>query len=341
MVKGQLLFLYLFSLFLFAGFAHCEKDTSTCTDRSLLVEKFDTSPSQRFLSKHPLNQIFSRLQIYDLSLKEREDFRTIIASESEGFIGYHGGCSDYLLFQDLIRCVVQDILKIEVCEDFHFLRIPGTEALCFDSTASFLGAFGNQIDDTTPYVRQHILSLNIALFQSYDFPLELTPRYFLQNQPWTSPDYWKLLLDFVENIGVVREEFEAIIALGRLNLPHERGMLIQLYAIGNDPYTFIDRHIYAAYSGGKPFDNPKASYFISNSSIADFPQLRLVINNKHVLNPFSRFRMRRYDALTDLQRENYQTALRRSIQSLIVDEVKCKAARIHLLTLWNMTASSK
>lgn len=336
MVKIPVYFFFVFFGLLFVEFAHCEdiKSPTVCIESRMQGKGQFIAPSCRFLSKHSLDRIFTQLKSYDISLKERQDFCSMMALETEGFIGYHGGCSDYLLFQDLIRFVVKDVLKIQVRDDFHFLRIPGTEALCFDSAYSFLKAFGEGVDDTTPYVRQHILSLNIALFQSYDFPLELTPRYYLQNQPWTTPDYWTLLLDFAERVGIQRSDFESIIALGRSLLPQDRGMLMQLYVDGSDPYPFIDDHLYAAYSGGKPLEKCRASYFIT-SSVQEFPQLRLVINNKHVLNPFSRLRIRRYDVLTDRQRQSYQKAICRSIQALTVDEVKCKAARAYLLSLWN------
>lgn len=300
-----------------------------------------TSPSQRFFLKHPLQTVISTTVSQGIEMKELAFFQSVMDQEVEGFIGYHGGCSDYRLFQDLIRFVVQDVLNINVRDDFHFLRIPGTESLCFDSAKAFVRAFGEEIDDTTSYTRQHILSLNIALFQFYDFPLEFTPRYFIQNQPWTSPNYWALLLDFVERIGIDPKDFEKIIALGRSCLPQDRGVLIQFFAEDADPYTFVDTHFYAARAGGKSCGIKPSSLFRLElpdylSSLVEFPQLRLVINNKHILNPFSSLKMRRYDTCSDHQRQYYEESIRQQIQSLTVKLDKRDAVRQQLLSIWNV-----
>lgn len=337
MLKPFFLQLYLvFWLFLSAGMSTREVTAVESTTKTESELQF-ISPSQRFFCKHSLEKILSTLTSQGIKIKELPLFQKLVEQETDGFIGYHGGCSDYRLFQDLIRFVIEEVLDIYIRDDFHFLRIPGMEDLNFDTAEAFLNDNANEIDDTVPYIQQHLLSLNIALFQFYDWPLDLTPRYFIENKTSARPDYWKLLLKFVETIGLDPKEFEPIFALGRSYLPQDRGILIQFFSGNEDasPHSFVDAHFYAAYSGGKPYGIKSPSYYLKSASVNDFPQLRLVINNKNILNPFSSFLMKRYDTYKDEQRHYYEAAMRHFIRCLAVDTEKRKSTRDALLLLWS------
>lgn len=310
----------------------------TVIDQSLLSQEQFRSPTQNFLSAHPLDQILYSMRVSGIATTDFTLFHQLIAQENEGFFGYHGGCSDYRLYQDLIRFMVEEHLGIYIREDFHFLRIPGDNALNFDEAQEFLHTFlrqyGAEFHDSIPEVRQHILSLNMALFQSYDKPWDLTPRYFIQNSPWTRPNYWESIKLFAKQVGIHPEDLQPIITIGRLHLPQDRGIMMQLFDASEERYSLVDTHAYVAYSGGKPFGQSPASCYLLNDSLTNFPQLRLVINNSDLLNPYSSLVIKRYDTCTDGQRQNYEEEMRSLIRELPVDHEKCQAMRAYLLSLW-------
>lgn len=300
-------------------------------------QKF-SSPTEQFLSTHPLDHIMYSMRVNGIATTDFPLFHQLIAQEKEGFFGYHGGCSDYRLFQDLIRFIIEEQLGIVIREDFHFLRIPGDEALNFDDAQDFLqvmpNQYGENFHDSIPEVRQHILSINMALFQSYDKPWDLTPRYFVQNSPWTRPDYWESIMKFAEQVGINPKDLEPIISIGRSHLPQNRGIMMQFFDESENVYLLLDTHAYVAFSGGKPFGQSPPSHYLMNNTITNYPQLRLVINNNDVLNPFSKLVIKRYDTCTEDQRQNYEEVMRSLIRELPVDHEKREALQTNLLSLW-------
>lgn len=328
----------LFCIFVRIGTFYLDADPAEVASESPGIKQKFVSPSERFLAKHSFDRIQAKLAAEGFDLQDCPLFQKLIEAETEGFIGYHGGCSDYRLFQDLIRFVVEEILYIRVRDDFHFLRVPASNGLDFVTAEAFLEGTVDNIDDTIPDTRKQLLSLNIALFQYYDLPSDFTPRYFIQNGSWSKPDYWKLLLDFAEQAGIRAEDFKPIIALGRSLLAEDRGILIQFFVRPDQstPYSYLDAHFYAAYTKGKPCGALPPSYYIMNPEIFEFPQLRLVINNADILNPFSYLQMKRYDACSEDDRKMYDKILRSSIRSLSTDAEKQTAARNQLLSTWSM-----
>lgn len=308
------------------------------TTTSLVGSPIFQSATNRFLSRVPINIVLGEMHANNIATDDTPFFLDLAAKETKNFVGYHGGCSEYRIFQDLIKCIVTDVLDIEVRNDFHFLRVPGEGVLSYNKAQDFLASFqanNTKLHDTIPDVRYHVLSLNISLFQSYNAPWDFTPRYYVENKSWTKPDFWNILLDFAEKVGFQRSDFQMVIDEAQKVLPRDRGMLIQFFDGSTKTHAFTDKHFYPSYSGGKSYGSEKPSYYLFSQYITEFPQFRLVINDQDVLNPLkSPLIMRRYDKLSKQERNIYEQTLHDWIRSTPVNTVKAKKVRKALLNLW-------
>lgn len=179
-------------------------------------------------------------------------------------------------------------------------------------------------------MRQHILSLNIALYQSYDAPWALTPRYYLENQTWTKPRYQEFLKDFFDEVGFDPDSIAVIYSKAESNLPSKRGIIYQIFIEGND-YHAIDKLFYVAKSGGIPIKNTSPTDLLLDYNQHSFPQLRMVLNAKSTLNPFYKIIMRRHDDLSSSQRTHYEKTIKEELKKLAIDTDKLYKAKLKLL----------
>ncbi len=51
----------------------------------------------------------------------------LASTEDKTVFGYHGAAQDYRIFQDALKVIFEELLMIQLPDDFHFLRIPGDE----------------------------------------------------------------------------------------------------------------------------------------------------------------------------------------------------------------------
>lgn len=295
------------------------------------------SPTERFIGAHSLERINQVLHRYQMDSRDLQLFKKIMTAEKEGFLGYQAGSSTIRLFQDLIGMVVKHVLEIPVKDDFVFTRVPGDPNFHYEKAADFLNAKGKNIPshswDTQPDIRQHILSLNMNLYQSYDAPWDLTPRYYLENATWTHANVRAIIKPFFESLGIKGALVDALWSQGLDLLPHQRGYILQFFDESKN-YAFTKEHSYIAYSGGKPNPQYSKHEILFDKTASDFPQIRLVLGNQSTLNPFSSLSIKRYDCMTDVQRRNYESALRSLVEKLPFDTEKVSAARQRLLEAW-------
>lgn len=333
-IKYTILHLFLFlSVITYTNFSTIHAEPSSTVARIYSEQ----SPTERFLSTHSYGSIKYALNNYLLSAKDEALFNQLIKNENSSFIGYHASSTDFAIFQDIIKCTIEEVMKISIPKDFHFFRNPLDSNLIYETAHDFnknipIPNFGY---DDTPSIRQHILSLNIALYQSYDAPWDLTPRYYLQNQTWTKPIYEDLLKNFFSDVGLNPKSVSSIYAKARSNyLPFERGILYQFF-IKDQEYSLINTYFYVAESGGTHISNLSPTDVLFDYSRHTFPQMRMVLNVKSTLNPFFKIMMRRSDNLTSSQRKKYDNLLRSEIKKLPVESNKLLQSKEKLLQLWS------
>jgi hypothetical protein len=294
------------------------------------------SPSQRFIDAHSIQHINAALNQYRMNYKDLALFKTIIANEGEGFLGYQAGSSTVRLFQDMLHTIVKEILQIPIPDDFVFLRVPGDATFKYDTAESFLREKGLDIQlsgDNSPAIRQHILSLNMALYQSYDAPWDLTPRYYLENTTWTHANVREIIKPFFASLGIDSESVDQLWDQALNLLSHNRGYIIQFFD-SSDHYDFARQHSYIAYSGGNPHPRNTHHEILFDPFASNFPQMRLVMSNQSTLNPFSQIKMKRYDGMTSSERARYESALSTLLEKLPFDPNRVKKVKENILNLW-------
>lgn len=300
------------------------------------------SPTQRFIDKHSITWINNVLYKYGMTSKDLTLFKKIMANETQGFLGYQAGSSTVRLFQDFIHTIVKDVLKIPIKDDFVFYRVPSDPTFQYESASDFLSAKSHTFSkdwDARPDIRQHILSLNMNLYQSYDAPWDLTPRYYLENQTWTYANVLQIIKPFFNALGIDSDSVDQIWSQGLDLLSHDRGYIMQFFDNSKN-YEFTKTHSYIAYSGGKPNPSYKNHEILFDQDAYNFPQMRLVMDNKSTLNPFSSLSIKRYDSMTDQERKKYELSLRSLIEKLSFDPTKVQEMREKLLDLWIPACSS-
>jgi hypothetical protein len=295
------------------------------------------SPSQRFMQAHSLQKINAVLSKYHATKADIDLFKEIIAQEKEGFLGYQAGSSTVRLFQDMISVLIKDVLNIPIKDDFVFLRLPGDPTFHYEGTQDFLKELGWNfnvgIADDQPHIRQHILSLNMNLYQSYDAPWDLTPRYFLENQTWTYANVKEIIKPLFASLGINGQAVDSLWSQALGLLRHDRGYILQFFD-QSPAYAFTKKHGYIAHSGGKPHYMYPNHEILFDDQASNFPQIRMVMSNESTLNPFSSLSIKRYDAMTNQERHIYESSLRSLVQTLHFDPKKIEEVRGKLLSLW-------
>lgn len=97
------------------------------------------SPSKRFISGISAEKLYfleDDTTEFDLNL-----FKSLMATEDLGFIGYHSEPQDIAVFQDIVKLMITEILKLKVRDDFMFLRVPGSNELNYESAQDFLSEY--------------------------------------------------------------------------------------------------------------------------------------------------------------------------------------------------------
>lgn len=296
------------------------------------------SPTQQFMEVHSMTDINYVLQGYGMSTAEKELFKKMTQMEQKGFIGYHGGSSQARLFQDILFYTVRDLLGIPIRNDFVFLRTPDDADLKYTNAHDFLQQELPNLHarggDNQPYLQKHILSLNQSLYQSYDRPWDLTPRYFLENATWTNPPFLSILTAFFKKLGIDAQYVRDLWAAGERLLPADRGFILQVFD-RSESLAFTKQCSYAAFSGGKPHQQFADQHHLYDEHLRDFPQMRLVLGQKTTLNPISPLSFIRYDGMNLKKRESYEIQISNMVKQLPYDVDKVQLMKLKLLEQWN------
>lgn len=291
------------------------------------------SPTEKYLAVNDISKIKPHLKSIGIRKAHVAIINQVIQEEKLGFFGYHGARREFLIFQDIIRYGIEEILGIPIRSDFHFLRIPGLPNLNVDSVDEFLEKHPHEINDNLPLERLQLLAMNIALYSPHQEPWELSLHYFSQNTNVAKHNYEKVLIPFFLMLGVdpiyIHEAFE----IGESMLTKKSGVLLQFF--DNSLYRLVDQQTYLAIKkGARYFPSTPLSHLLLDLNQTKFPQFRLILNNQYTLNPSSSLSIKRY-TLTDNQKfESYQNRLREYFQSLPFDKYQSENYREKLLSLW-------
>lgn len=290
-------------------------------------------PTERFLIANPLDKIKPHLKAMGIKESHVKIINQAIAEETLGFFGYHGARREFLIFQDIIRYGIEEILGIPIRADFHFLRIPGHPKLNVDSISEFFAKHPGGINDNLPIERLQLLSMNTALYSPYQEPWELSLNYFTKNANISKHDYEEVLIPFFLMLGIDPVYIPEAFKIAEAMLTRKSGVLIQFF--DTSLYELADQQAYfSLVRGERLLPNDPISQLLLDINQTKFPQSRLVLNNRNTLNPYSSLSMKRYTLTSSDEFAAYQNALRKYFQSLPFDEFQKENYRAQLLSLW-------
>lgn len=290
-------------------------------------------PSQRFLLATPFRKIKPVLKSYGMTESQMALARQLSAQEELGFFGYHGARREFLIFQDIIRNGLEEILDIPIRSDFHFMRIPGDPFLNVNSTKQFFALHPKGINDNLPRERLQLLAMNLCLYSLYQEQWELSLHYFSKNTNVSRHDYEQVLIPFFIMLGVDPAYISHAFTIGESWLSRQSGVLMQFFDHSN--YEFLDQHAYLAIKkGARYYPHYAISEMLMNLNQRKFPQFRLLLSNQFTLNPHCPLSIYRYTLTSDADFKSYQDELKRYFQSMPFDQSQKELYKAQLLSLW-------
>lgn len=315
------------------------------------VDECYRSPTCQLLAREGRDRIEEALLEMGIPSELIPFFDEISLEEDWGHIGYHGTNQGYRIFQDVIRLVVEEVLDIPVRDDFHFLRIPGDSDFELNSMYEFVSYWGEyKVDNKSETRAKQLVSLNFSVYSNFNEPGSCSLNLFVQDMSKNWIDYRTQLIALFHQLGVSASCIDAFLEIGNRWLDDEGGILLQISEnshIDNpygEAYNFADIQCYPAKRGGhrcgidlisNQYKTQMSDLYVEgNVEIA--PQLRLLINTKHTLNPYSHLRIRRFDLYDAGTICAYEKEMREYAASMSYNENKVKKFRAGLMKKWGI-----
>ncbi len=305
------------------------------------------SPSEQLIRRETRLRIERKLNDMHLPLDLIPFFDSIASLEDWGHLGYHGANQGFRVYQDIIRFTIEELVGIPIREDFHFLRVPGDPDLNLNSMKEFENYWG-KIDNTSEKRAKQLLSMNFGIYSNFDVKGSCSVNLFVKDMSKTKINYAKILAPFFKDLGLPQTALSALFEIGHKWFDEEGGILLQvsershLDDISNEAYNFADTQGYPAKKRGYRYGTALLSNHFERLMTDQYvqkkldisPQLRLLINTRYTLNPFSYLNIKRYDLYDSQTVSSYEEEMRNLIRSLPYDALQIEKFQQELLKQW-------
>ncbi len=308
-------------------------------------------PTSQLIEREGRQRVEKKLRKNGVNKNLEDFFDSIGALEDWGHIGYHGANQGYRVYQDIIRFTLEEILEISIRDDFHFFRVPGDTLLNLNSMSEFVKYWGkDKVNNKSDTRAKQLLSLNFGLYSNYDEEGSCSIYLFVKDKSKHSVNYSKQIAPFYKELGISADVLSNLFKIARNFLDEEGGILLQISENSHfddekfEAYNFLDDQGYpckkAGYRWGpwllsKHFECLMTDQYV-NSKTNIAPQLRLLMNNRYTLNPFSYLSVLRYDLYDSETIVEYEKAMREYIKNIGFDSKKVKKYRQKLLDMWQV-----
>lgn len=293
------------------------------------------SPTKQYLAEVTLDQIKYNLKGKGVGLEYRELFDKAIAEENIGFMGYHGDSLDFLVYQDIIRIFIEEILEIPVRKDFHFVAAPFKINNAIHSLEDLSNFFVHSVY-CSPIILDNTFPLNFSIYSNHNRLGLNTVLNFSKNVGERAHVQRKELQYIFEKSGMDSNLLEVIYDISHQYLDSTAGVLLQFFDTSPTPYEFANTVGYASYPNGFIAENKLLSeYFLDNHVVESPQELRLVLDVGRVLNPKSPITIKRYTKIQPSKLKAWEQKLRELIRSSSFDPSKRDLLQQDLLHTWN------
>lgn len=257
-----------------------------------------------------------------------------MAAEVTGFIGYHGDSLDFLIYQDIIRIAVEEILSIPIRKDFHFVSTPLNRQHAMQSLEKLSLEFVKEGYQPL-VVAKNTFPLNFTIYANHNRLGLNSIINFSQNIGHNSLSNRHDLKMFFDELGLDSELVNILYDLAYQHLESTTGVLLQFFDTSTSPYSFANACSYASYPNGFITDNRLIQEFFLENSSGEYPQeLRLMLNLHGTLNPYCPLLIKRYTKLQPSKLKGWEQALRQVLQASAYDQQKIDELRQTLLQNW-------
>lgn len=286
------------------------------------------SATQRYVEYYDWQIISAGLRNQGVTLLHHNLFDRISDREEVGFIGYHGSTQSFRIYQDIIRLIIEEHCKILIRSDFHFFRIPGDPAYSYNN----LLAYGLR-----PYDPNLFLCMNYAIYGNHINRGSSSYYYFTANSSANQVSYTQKIKWLFDKLKIDASCIDTLFSLGDLQIGFENGVIFQLFDASHDdpekPYYALADAMCLNLNSNNSFSN-----MVQGTHVSGFAnQIRMLLNNKFTLNPYSCLIVKRYDKLPQHTVELYMTTLRNAVRNLQPSQEACDSYRAELLQLWKQT----
>ena len=234
---------------------------------------------------------------------------------------------------------LKDPLNFDQLEEAHF---------------NFVYKVLHPFDDTDQEQQNILIALNVSLFANHDIPSESSVHIFAKGE---SVDLEfndvavEKISEFFEQIGIKSELAEEIYTFASSKFKKAKsGILLQFFTNSPVGMASLDKACYVCSNYGVPDQQRFASDFVTQFDPKNYilfddphvgrfvihPQLRVVISNQEVLNPFSWIKIKEHDLLDPNAKKVVHEFIQQKIRNASVDEVRKNQYKAKLDSDWSL-----
>ena len=313
----------------------------------------------RYIDRNNVMQGQRPIPLFSTNLLDR-----IWHREEPGFLGYLKIWQKQRVYQDIIRFIIEEKLKISIGEDFHFFRPPGDpnyESETYkEYVESALPGDYRAYDTNT----NSVLTLTFS-FYTYHPGVYLHSPHYNKGPKLGELEYYVSdeLVFLFNKIGIDTSLISSTIEIGDKYFGFQDDMIIQVFdmshynpwknyyaladmqcsghVIDNDRWTNADQNRYLN-NGTKILEGdrvPISKMIVApNLFISSLPSsFRMLLSNRYTLNPFAGLVIKRYDKVDQKIIQQYETELREYIRKLDADQDKIEQYKDELLNIWGIS----
>lgn len=215
----------------------------------------------------------------------------------------------------------------------------------------YYGSISTKIDqyffpylDTRPSQQLRIICMNVPLYGNYFRDDESSIAIFLEDRTieYGERFIYNELKNFFREIGIPEEDVEALFKIAEQRLRKYRspgGVIFQFYDLSEkERYFHADHSSFVSLDFGTPLKEVSPSDLV----LGQYPlkkrdidlQLRLVMSNTTTLNPYSAFRIIRYDTLDPTDSQAIIDEMKVYLRDVKVDKKKLEQYRSKMQKIW-------
>ncbi|MBA2727182.1 MAG: hypothetical protein H0U49_03300 [Parachlamydiaceae bacterium] len=293
-----------------------------------------TPPTEKQIAIFPIGEMEKSLTLRKVVIPNKKVIDQITANEKAGILGYHGNSIDFMIYQDIIRNVIEIIVEIPIRKDFHFLAVPLDPILKIQTKKQLAAVF---TDDLHPEraLYETTFPLNFTIWDNASRLGLNSLENFVKNESVKPLGYKKRLVWLFQKLGINEQSIDLLFKTAHNQLNSKTGIILQVF--DNNEYTFAKKIAYPSYPNGFISENATVDeYFLNDQYAPPYPhEVRLLLNNKETLNPQNPLKIVRYTpGISYFTMQAYENALKSSIKQLQFSKNSATKYKTELQTTW-------